>query len=88
MRITKTNTTINELIGVNVWSLTFETHLENGNPLSRAKAKTCRDVDAIKFVTLSMIKMIIMLVMAIAPFAEPVAVMNSSKNAYPDFGFT
>lgn len=43
-------------------------------------AKTCRDVDAMKFVTLSMIRTTMIAASATAPLAEPVAVVNCARN--------
>ena len=80
IKMTKKKTTIKEFIGVNVRLLTFETHLEKGKPSSLANAKTCREVEAMKFVTLNTIRIIIKLVIAIAPLADPVSVMNRDKN--------
>jgi hypothetical protein len=77
-----TTQTISEFMGTSLL-FTFAIHFEPGRPLSLAKAKTCRLVDASKLMELVTIRRMRMLVKAMAPDGEPVAVMKSSKNAYP-----
>lgn len=66
--MTKPKTTRRALRGEPLLLSTFATKLRNGRPSSRANAKTCREVDAMKFVTLKTMRIIWMLARVAAPW--------------------
>jgi hypothetical protein len=56
------------------WRLTVPSQREKGSPLSRAKAKVCREVEAIELIVIMMSKISITTTMIVAPVVELVAV--------------
>ena len=55
------------LAGICFFGSTYEIHLENGRPLSRAKAKVWRAVEALKETLLAMTRMRTRIVRALTP---------------------